>query len=122
MSETCRQGREIQNIIKENDIALIQVKVPFDFTDTSIARICLPNDVHTNEYPPNGTDVVAVSWGRNEAGHLTDALQQVTMRVVDQSTNTCDSVVYNHRRQLCASPTGNSKTFFLISFCVIAIL
>jgi secreted trypsin-like serine protease len=116
---TCRQRREIQNIINhpsydsktfENDIALIQVKVPFNFTDTSIARICLPNTTHSDQYPENGTDVIAVGWGQNETGQQSDTLQQVTIQVVGEFTDTCDSVLNNYLVQLCASAPGKGKT------------
>jgi hypothetical protein len=119
LSDTCRQRREIQNIIKhpsydnktyENDIALIQVKVPFDFTDKSIARICLPNTAHYDQYPKTGTDVIAVGWGINEAGQQSDMLRQVTIQVVDEFTNTCDSILNNYLVQLCAAAPGKGKT------------
>jgi hypothetical protein len=119
LSDTCRQSREIQNVINhpsyknttyENDIALIQVKVPFNFTDTSIARICLPNIAHDKEYPKPGTDVIAVGWGENEAGQSQDMLKQVTVRVVDEFDDNCDSLLSNHSLQLCAAAPGKGKT------------
>jgi hypothetical protein len=119
LSGTCRQRREIQNVINhpsynsqtfENDIALIQVKVPFNFTDTSIARICLPNTDHDDQYPETGTNVIAVGWGRNEAGQQSDTLQQVTVQVVDEFTDTCDYVLNNGSLQLCAAAPEKGKT------------
>jgi hypothetical protein len=119
LSRTCRQRREIQNVINhpsynsrtfENDIALIQVKVPFDFTDKSLARICLPNITHYDQYPETGTDVITVGWGGNETGgRLSDTLQQVTIQIVDEFTDTCDSVLYNYSLQLCAGAPGKGK-------------
>ncbi len=119
LSGTCQQRREIRTIINhpsyknetfENDIALIQVKVPFDFTDTSIARICLPNKAHYDQYPETGTDVIAAGWGRNEAGQQPDTLQQVTIQVVDEFTDTCNDVLKNRLLQLCAGAPGKGKT------------
>ncbi len=120
LSGPCHQPREIQNVINhpsfntktyENDIALIQVKIPFDFTDRSIARICLPDIAHGNKYPKPGTDVIAVGWGRTkETSNLSDTLQQVTLKVVDESTDDCDSVVNNYQLQLCAAAPGKGKT------------
>jgi hypothetical protein len=116
---TCPQRREIQTIINhpsynrktyENDISLIQVKVPFNFTDTSIARICLPNTTHSDQYPETGTDVIAVGWGKNEMGHQPDTLQQVTIQVVDELNDTCASVLNNYLVQLCAGAPGKGKT------------
>jgi secreted trypsin-like serine protease len=114
----CPQRRSIQNVVNhpaynsktyENDIAVIRVDSPFNITDTSIARICLPNATHSNEYPSAGTNVVAVGWGRNKTANKTNALQQVTLQVVEKSAKTCESSIYNHQLQLCAhTPTkGN---------------
>ena len=125
LSGTCRQRRDIERVIThpsyssityENDIALIEVKVPFNFTDTSIARICLPNTAHYGEYPETGTDVMTVGWGRNDAGQLPDTLQQVTIRVVDEFTDNCDLVLHNHLLQLCAAAPGKGKTL-LFNYC-----
>ncbi len=119
LSGTCRQRREIKNVFNhpsykhetfENDIALIQVKVPFNFIDKSIARICLPNTTHSDQYPETGTDVIAVGWGQNEAGQHPDTLQQVTIQVVDEFTDTCDSILSNYLVQLCAGAPGKGKT------------
>jgi secreted trypsin-like serine protease len=119
LSRPCRQHREIQNVINhpsfnsntfENDIALIQVKVPFNFTDISIARICLPDTAHDNEYPEPETDVIVVGWGKTEASNQSDTLQQVTLKIVDEFKNNCDSVVRNYHFQLCAAAPGKGKT------------
>ncbi len=119
LSGPCHQPREIQNVINhpsfntrtlENDIGLIQVKLPFDFTDISIARICLPDTAHDNEYPEPDTDVIAVGWGRTEASNLSDTLQQVTLKIVDEFADDCDLVVRNHQLQLCAAAPGKGKT------------
>jgi hypothetical protein len=119
LSRTCRQRHEIQTIINhpsynndtyENDIALIQVKVPFNFTDTSIARICLPNKAHSDQYPETGTDVIAIGWGKNEASQQSDTLQQVKIQVLDEFNDTCDSVLNNYLVQLCAGAPGKGKT------------
>ncbi len=132
LSDTCRQRREIQTVINhpsynsetyENDIALIQVKVPFNFTSKSIARICLPNTAHDNEYPEPGTDVIAVGWGRTKASEQSDKLQQVTVKVVDESTNNCDSVLQNYQLQFCASAFGKGKAaLFNRCFSFLALL
>jgi hypothetical protein len=132
LSDTCRQRREIQNVINhpsynsetyENDIALIQVKVPFNFTSKSIARICLPNTAHNNEYPEPGTDVIAVGWGRTKAIDQSDTLQQVTVKVVDEFTNNCDSVLQNYQLQLCAGAFGKGKAvLFNRCFSFLALL
>jgi secreted trypsin-like serine protease len=119
LSGTCGQRHEIQNIINhpsydsktyENDIALIQVKVPFDFTDKSIARICLPNTTPSDQYPETGTDVIAVGWGKKEAGQQPDTLQQVTIQVVDEFTDNCNDILKNRLVQLCAGAPGKGKT------------
>jgi secreted trypsin-like serine protease len=120
LSRPCRQRREIQNVINhpsfnsrtyENDIALIQVKLPFNFTDISIARICLPETAHDNEYPVPDTDVIAVGWGTaNASDHKPDTLQQVALKIVDESTDDCNLVLRNYQLQLCAAAPEKGKT------------
>lgn len=100
----------------ENDVALIRVHPPFNFTDKHIARVCLPNVLDTHEYPPTGTDVTAVSWKTNEVDHL-HGLQQVRMQVVDNSKDTCASTAINHRVQLCAVALRKGKTFWFNRCC-----
>ncbi len=121
LSATCSQSRKIQNLTNhpsykratfENDIALIQVNAPFNFTDISIARICLPNIIHDKKYPTPGTNVTTVGWGKTETSDHSDTLQEVTVQVVDQFQNNCDykSVSYNHNIKLCATAPGKGKT------------
>jgi hypothetical protein len=115
LSGTCAQNRSAQQVINhpsynnrtmENDIALIRVNIPFDFADTSVARICLPNVIHHNEYPQVGADVIAIGWGKTEKKKQSNVLQQVTVQVVNKSADSCHSAVFNHRLQLCAAAPG----------------
>jgi secreted trypsin-like serine protease len=133
LSHRCRQHREIQTVINhpsfnnktlENDIALIQVKVPFNFIDISIDRICLPDTAHDNEYPELETNVTAVGWGRTEARNQSDTLQQVTLKIVDEFADDCDWVLRNSKLQLCATAPEKGKTLlfnrcFLIVFSLL---
>ena len=116
----CPQRRSIHSVINhpaynrkthENDIALIYVDNPFDITDTSITRICLPNATHSNEYPSAGTNVVAVGWGETETVNESYALQQVTLQLVEKSAEKCESFVYNHQLQLCAHAPAKGNIF-----------
>jgi secreted trypsin-like serine protease len=120
LSYTCPQRRSVQNVINhhaynnetvENDIALILVDIPFEFTETSIARICLPDATHHNEYPQVGTNVIAVGWGKTKTGNISDILQQVTLQVSDKLADACYSLVKNHQLQLCAAISGKGKIF-----------
>jgi secreted trypsin-like serine protease len=69
LSDACQQRRSVHHVINHstynnrtlvNDIALIRVSIPFDFSDTSVTRICLPSTSYHKEYPQAGTDVIAV--------------------------------------------------------------
>jgi V8-like Glu-specific endopeptidase len=111
LSDTCRQLRAIHNITShasydnqtlENDIALIYVSIPFDFTDTSIAPICLPDTIQHSENSSNSTNIVAIGWEKTKAKSQLNALQQVTVQVMDKYTNSCNSTATNHDLQLCA--------------------
>ncbi|CAF0894687.1 unnamed protein product [Rotaria sp. Silwood1] len=79
-----------------NDIALLLLSTPLNMTDPAVSTICLPSvssaTLSAGEWPPAGTTVVAVGWGRlSEGGSISSTLQQVTMQTVDRqsSTYTC---------------------------------
>ncbi len=122
LSDTCPQRRSVEYVANhpkystrthENDIALIRVEIPFDFMDTSIGSIHLPDASHNNEYSQNGTDVSTVGWGETEISEKSDTLQEITLQIVDKSTSTCDDVVYNHTLQLCAAAPGKGIIFLI---------
>jgi secreted trypsin-like serine protease len=107
----CRQNRTVHHVINhfafnnqtlENDISLLRLEMPLDFTDPLIAQICLPDARFHNEYPQNGSDVIAVGWGKTEISQSSDQLQQVRLKVGDKLASTCNSSRYNDHLQICA--------------------
>jgi secreted trypsin-like serine protease len=115
LSGTCSQTRLVDHVINhyaynnktmENDIALIRVNKPFDFTGTSVTCICLPNVIHHNEYPQVGTYVIAASWGKTETIQHSDVLRQITVQMVNKSVDNCHLAMFNHRLQLYAAASG----------------
>ena len=94
----------------ENDIALIRVRTPFNFTDRRIARICLPD-----EHLEIKTDVIAVSWTKYETGDTTNNLQQMRMQIANQSMDRCGSIAINNQTQFCATTLKNGKHFRFVA-------
>ncbi|CAF3826325.1 unnamed protein product [Rotaria sordida] len=93
-----------------NDIALLQLSTPLNMADPAVSAICLPSissaTLSAGEWPPAGTTVVAVGWGRlSEGGYVSSTLQQVTMQTVDRQSSTCTSVARSWSFQLCAAST-----------------
>jgi hypothetical protein len=121
LSDTCLQSRSVRQVIihhgyknktLEHDIAIVQIDQPFDFTDRWISKICLPSAETESPYPPVGTSVLAIGWGRTGRDNITsDKLQQVTLKVIDDSTSSCSNLLYNKEVQLCASGPNKSKPF-----------
>ena len=110
LSDPCRHHHAVSTVTDhpsynnralENNIALILVSVPFNFNNLSIARICLPDASNDYGYPTNGTDVVALGWGKTTTNHRSDMLQQVIVQVVDKFTNVCKSVAKNQSSTVC---------------------
>lgn len=102
-TDRCEEQYAIDNFIRypsyndqtfENDIALIRVRMPFNFTDGRIARICLP-DEHRSKI----RDVITVNW--NARKREINRIQQMRMQIVDESTNTYSVTRLDHRVQLC---------------------
>ena len=112
LSDICSQSRTVANVTNhhgfnnrtmENDIALVRLATPLNFSDPFIARICLPNATHSLDYPETGTAVITVGWGSTEVnGTATNELRQATLKVIDKSARICASNIFNSRLQLCA--------------------
>ena len=75
LSDPCHQRRTIHSVIShplykratfENDIALVRLATPLDFSDYSLTPICLPSVDYTNEYPAVGTQVVFYWMGTSK--------------------------------------------------------
>ncbi|CAF1007062.1 unnamed protein product [Adineta steineri] len=98
----------------ENDLALIQLEIPFDMTDPYVSQICLPSINSSilleDEWPAVNTTVVAIGWGRlNETGPLPTNLQQVTLQTISHLASTCSVLVNDWHVQLCAGVSGGGK-------------
>ncbi|CAF0863890.1 unnamed protein product [Rotaria sordida] len=95
----------------ENDIALIKVSPPFNMTDLSISKICLPIST-TEDYPPISSTLVAIGWGDlTEHGIISETLQQVTLQRIRYENFACYRLVRNATMQFCASdPNGGKDT------------
>jgi secreted trypsin-like serine protease len=128
LSDSCLQSRSVRQVIihhgyknktHEHDIAIVQLDEPFDFTDRWISKICLPSAETESPYPPAGTSVLAIGWGKTERDNTaSDKLQQVTLQVIDDSTSSCSNLLYNKEVQLCASGPNKSKPFLRVKYPV----
>lgn len=112
LSDICSQSIAVVNVTNhhafnnrtmENDIALLRLATPLNFSDPFIARICLPNATHSLDYPETGTAVITVGWGSTQiGGTATNELRQATLKVIHKSARICTSSTFNSRLQLCA--------------------
>ncbi|UJR12890.1 hypothetical protein I4U23_017064 [Adineta vaga] len=111
-SDGCQQKRSINKIFihheynnktSENDIAILHLDEPLNFTDRWISKICLPNAKSGSQYPLPNTDVVAIGWGRTGISNTsTDNLQQVSLKVIDNLMSRCSTLISNRTVQICA--------------------
>jgi secreted trypsin-like serine protease len=132
LSDNCLQNRSVRQVVihhgyknktLENDIAIVHLDEPFDFTDRWISKICLPSAETGPQYPLAGTSVVAIGWGRTGRNDtLSDKLQQVTLKVTDDSTSACSNTIYNRTVQICASGPNKGKSFILPKYRVSSIV
>ncbi|UJR18656.1 hypothetical protein I4U23_005564 [Adineta vaga] len=118
LSDSCRQQRAIDSIVLhpsyndetfENDIALIRLFTPLDFSDTKLTPICLPEDDRPEKHLEIGRKVVAIGWGRVNTNFSSNELQQATFKIRDQSSIHCKHVS-NSRLQLCAGGRGKNSS------------
>ncbi|CAF4073315.1 unnamed protein product, partial [Rotaria sp. Silwood1] len=66
------------------------------------------------KWPPVGTNVVAVGWGRlSEGGSLPSTLQQVPLQTVNYQASTCTPTMEDWHVQFCAGVSGGGKGNFI---------
>ncbi|CAF4679131.1 unnamed protein product [Rotaria sp. Silwood1] len=97
-----------------NDIAALKLASPLDMSDPYVSSICLPSvsqaTLSAGEWPPVGTNVVAVGWGRlSEGGSLPSTMQQVTVQTIDYRASTCNQTMANWYLQFCAGVSDGGK-------------
>ncbi|CAF3695884.1 unnamed protein product [Rotaria sordida] len=97
-----------------NDIALLKLASPLIMTDPYVSAICLPSvsqvTLSAGEWPPVGTNVIAVGWGRlRENGSSPSILQQVTVQTIDYQASTCTPTMVDWHVQFCAGVSGGGK-------------
>ncbi|CAM4881126.1 unnamed protein product [Rotaria socialis] len=97
-----------------NDIALLKLSSPLSMTDPYVSSICMPlvsqATLSAGEWPPVGTNVVAVGWGTlSQGGSLPTTLRQVTVQTVAYQAPTCTPTMINWAVQLCAGVSGGGK-------------
>jgi hypothetical protein len=91
-----------------NDIALVHLDEPFDFrTSPLITRACLPPQLNTLEelieYPPIGTTLVIIGWGRTiHTYDESDTLQQLIVYAMHPNDTECEGLVVDPRTEFCA--------------------
>lgn len=97
---------------KENDIAILYLANPIDFTDRNVARICLPNVTlpERARYPQTRSPIVAIGWGTtSSSGSTSPVLRQVTVQAVNERDSKCRSTIGNANLQFCAAVNGGGK-------------
>jgi secreted trypsin-like serine protease len=97
---------------KENDIAILYLRTQIDFTDSNVARICLPKVTlsERGKYPATGSSIVAIGWGTtSSSGIASPALRQVTVKTVNEKDSKCRPSINNADLQFCAAVSGGGK-------------
>lgn len=119
LSDVCRQSRSVDRIINHpqynaqslaNDIAIIHLAEPLDLTDKFVSKICLPNVPEGSLYPPPGTAVIGVGWGRTtKNGVSSNDLRQISVTVMNGAASVCANLQHNDRIHICAYAEGKGK-------------
>ncbi|CAF1490929.1 unnamed protein product [Adineta ricciae] len=98
-----------------NDIAILRLNQSINLDrNSSLTRTCLPVRLNDSEemlmYPPNNTDLVVIGWGLlNTSGSISDVLQQVTIKLIDQRDRICASTTFDPSSQFCAGLDQGGK-------------
>jgi hypothetical protein len=92
----------------EHDIALLHLSEPLDFQmNPFLTRTCLPLQLNTSEtlmkYPPVGTSLAVVGWGRSVFyGDDSDILRQTIVSLIEHNDAKCADIVTDPNSQFCA--------------------
>jgi secreted trypsin-like serine protease len=100
-----------------NDIAILRLEKPFNLADSDTSCICLPTisetDLKTAEYPPIGSNLVAIGWGSTDPFMriASPVLRQVTVQAIAQTDPSCSNSINDPTLQFCAGvPEGGKDT------------
>jgi secreted trypsin-like serine protease len=86
----------------DNDIALLQLNSPVDFSDPNIGFICLPPN-NVASYPNASMNGTAIGWGNlQQNGSASYSLQQVQLPIISYQNKYCANMVDNDSLQFCA--------------------
>jgi secreted trypsin-like serine protease len=97
---------------KENDIAILYLRKPIDFTDINIAKVCLPLVLKSEQtqYPIANKPVVAIGWGTTSfGGPVSSSLRQVTVKTIESYHRMCRGSLSDTKTQFCAAVYGGGK-------------
>ncbi|XP_077300192.1 CLIP domain-containing serine protease HP8-like isoform X2 [Arctopsyche grandis] len=73
------------NPLKQNDIALLRLKTPIDFTKNNVMAICLPLSEKLRNLKVIDIDMIVAGWGMTENFTLSEKLLQARIPVVANS-------------------------------------
>jgi secreted trypsin-like serine protease len=95
-----------------NDIALIRLSAPVDFTvpDNHAGITCIPPHTAGRDYPTVGTRLAVVGWGRLVySGTRPQVLRQVRVTTIANNDSRCLNSIVNQEKQFCAMVDGGEK-------------
>ncbi|CAF3355408.1 unnamed protein product [Rotaria sp. Silwood1] len=96
----------------ENDIAILHLSKPINFSDFNVAKICIPSMSESEQlrYPIVNKPLVAIGWGRNcSGGSSPNTLRQVTVKTIEDTEKMCKNLIENIKLQFCAAVNGGGK-------------
>ena len=94
-------------ILLQYDIAILHLSEPLNLAGNStLTRTCLPARLNTEEemlqYPLNGTNLVAIGWGRLRTnGDMPDVLQQVSVNLIHHFDSICANMISDPTTHFC---------------------
>ncbi|XP_077300193.1 CLIP domain-containing serine protease B4-like isoform X3 [Arctopsyche grandis] len=97
------------NPLKQNDIALLRLKTPIDFTKNNVMAICLPLSKKLRNSKVIGLNMTMAGWGTTEFVEFSDELIQAQIPIVENSKCILSRANIS-QNQLCAGGNSNSDS------------
>ncbi len=104
------------------DIAIVHLDQPLPLNDipSIFAKTCVPaeNELLTNDYSKPNSPLVVIGWDNTIiGGRISKALQQISVRMLDNEHIMCSSFIINNTYQFCAELPSDTRSRYMKYSC-----
>ncbi len=96
-------------------VAIVHLDQPLPIHDVSsiLVKTCVPAESESliDDYPKSNLSLVVIGWNMDESeDKVSNALQQISVRMLEKEHELCPTYSINHTYQFCAGPSSKTKS------------